>query len=449
MSDLADPKHLVISNGLELFGTMTGVVSDPNVLFPMRQSYRASQWIDPQDGDYALLCDVAPYVPPGMARHWAKPKTVFEVGGNMQPCHALQQDAAQFESLLAWLEGSNVLHIDAQVESEALRGLMRRIEQAKPHLEIHGLSTLSAGHIRRFNMKTGGRALMKRALGSEKVIPPQTHFATLEAALRWLQGAPQDTQYLLKPNSAIGGFGVIYCRAGVPLPDRQLEILRGRRRHVDTWKAIGTVDDGILLEVAVGDFPTNDSVTADFHVASNSVTMVGMSNQILKGRVAYRGISSAPEAAWTRARSEIQQMGERIGRTLGLLGYNGYLNIDVVVPNDPKQPNWLIEMNLRRSAPLNSHILLSRIHGVDWHKRFFVMGVEDEQIQNESISSQQLEELFINEGIMFQSNNGLGAIPMGVFNTHSHTRCSILLIAASGEDLDTLRGRVEEVIHRA
>jgi hypothetical protein len=328
-----------------------------------------------------------------------------------------------------------------QVESEALRRLVLEIERMRPDLEVSGLSSLSAGHVRRLNTKSGGHQLMRDAGVDDDDLPPQTQFPTLPAAEAWLAAASRSNSFLLKPNSAVGGFGIAPFLAGKPAPpDVALEALRGRRRHATTWKAIGTVDDGVIVEQVVGDFGTNWSITADFEVANDlGVRLVGMAVQELKERVAYSGISSRPDGQWRRAEDKVRFYGEKLGRELLRLGYRGFFNIDVAALRSDPSRAWLIELNLRRSAPLNSFLLLERLLGPSWRDHAHIHVSEGQIMISKMWSYDSLIDRINTLGLECHPDQPFGILPYVVAKDDAEPRCAAMILAKDDKQMRGLR----------
>jgi len=170
---------------------------------------------------------------------------------------------------------------------------------------------------------------------------------------------------LVKSNFALGGTGSVMLRAGKPYRRDWVEAIAARAPGKGNGKGKGKKtfawawrEEPYVVERMVGNWRTNISVTLDARQTATRTEIAGLSEQLIEG-LAYRGIRSLDLRLETDYRPRLHTLAEAVGVGLAVRGFAGWFNLDFVLTRDGQC--FLADLNVRRSAPLDLHMLVARI----------------------------------------------------------------------------------------
>lgn len=172
-----------------------------------------------------------------------------------------------------------------------------------------------------------------------------------------------ESALMVKSNFALGGFGSCLVEKASQVELSTLEDLN--RSFLDSEAAKKGVDwawrdEPFVVETVVGNPRTNRSVTVDARCREHGVVeLVGLSEQLLARETHYRGIATPSAPPIVTARPRMETAVESVGAQLAARGYRGHFNLDFVVTDEGTC--HLVDLNVRRSAPLDLHMVLRRI----------------------------------------------------------------------------------------
>ncbi len=282
---------------------------------------------------------------------------------------------------------------------ERLRGLARpariavqiwtnEVAEALEHLCDCGVAldpsttpVLLGSSVRYWNTKIGGGELLAGLSGLAEHLPSSTMVTSLGEAIALAAARP--TPSLLKINDGVGGLGVLELDPGEDLDALELErrLAATAAKKAKGGGARGAPPIGgaplILQELVGGDDTVSPS--ADYWIDAAGVSCVALAEQVLDG-YAYRG-ARFPGRLEPASGARCVEFGRTVAEALRERGYRGLLNVDFLVDGGSV---WVIEMNVRQSAPLDQSLRMTRKHGVGWRERvgFSYLEAEDELVEH-------------------------------------------------------------------
>ena len=263
------------------------------------------------------------------------------------------------------------------VLSETVLSIRDRLRHRYPDLDVRGVPDCPPGLIRYWNSKLGGRDLLLSVPESAARLPPSVVCHGLGQAAALLAQRPYGQRFFIKGNFGAGGSAVMPVRGG----DSDLaERLAAWSKAVASTKSSHWPrfdDEPLLIETAVGPPDNARSLTVDMSIGEDgAIEMIGAGWQILADGVRYQGIWSAPEDPDEALRHRAEVIGAAVAKRLWSRGYAGCFNLDFVVGSG--EDLHLVEINVRRSAPLDQFLLMRRLYGAAWaqqmHLRFLELG---------------------------------------------------------------------------
>jgi len=439
MAAAGDERLIVVANFQELFavhGAGPAVAGSPDQP-PHGQVVKAALW--PDRPGWLLLAPTTPDLPAVGPCYHPPAEVIVPAGAGAVTLAALDDPAARAR-LTAFCAGAARVRILATVHSLGLT----RLAGALGADRVVGLPACPAGLVRRWNTKLGGRDLALAADIPADRMPAQTAMPGLDHALITLRDLRGGGRWLLKPNAACGGFGLVEADGGQEVPERLLGELRGRRTAKASWKSLYDMSEPLVLQQFLGERERNISLTADFEVGPDgSVAFLGVAQQRLQGGFVYQGAAYAPDAPWRLHTDAIIEIGCRLGARMAMERFQGCFNLDFLITPDNRL--WFIELNARRSAPLDQFLVLRRLVGPDWmdrsafdcHEAFPVTGAVD--------GLPALEDRLRRHRLAFR--DGQGVLAFHVSRRGERTCAGLLVIGPTGAAVDTICRRLEDVLH--
>ena len=258
--------------------------------------------------------------------------------------------------------------------------------------------------------------------------------------------APQ--RVVVKSNFSLGGMGTCFLEASEAFDPSSFEATLAFRddegnevpgkKFPWAWQT-----EPFVVERFVGARETNVSITVDarYH-AIEGTEVVGFSEQVLNRGFQYSGIRRLRHTYEMEHATNIKVAVEALGSALGIRGYSGYFNVDFGVTSEGQL--FICDLNVRRSAPLNVHMILRRIRGrtdADPVAYSFLeavdIGAADERILLDRLKS---------DGLLYE--RGRGIIPLFILpgaTTRQTAWASILFVES---DLAAL-GELENAARRS
>jgi hypothetical protein len=217
----------------------------------------------------------------------------------------------------------------------------------------------------------------------------------------------RSSNIVLKSNFSMGGHGVLKFGPEDPFSKERLEGTYQENRPSNADGASKQIpwrwrNEPYLLECFVGEPTTNVSVTSDALISrSGTVAVVGISEQLLSNGFSYLGVKSLP-VTFRPVRMEIIAAMEAVGESLKGWGYRGYFNVDFGVTSDGTI--FVCDLNVRRSAPLDVHMILRRLGSrIDHNFLYWSADRITSPVQTEDDLCERLNEL----GSLFDGRRGL------------------------------------------
>ncbi|MFD1624576.1 hypothetical protein [Azospirillum griseum] len=439
MAAAGDELLIVVANFQELFtvhGATPAIAGTPDQP-PHGHVVKAVLW--PDQPGWLLLAPAAPDIPVAGSCCHPPAEVIVPTGLGAVTLAALDEPVARAR-LTAFCAGAARVRIMATVHSLGLTWLAAALGADR----VVGLPACPAGLVRRWNTKLGGRDLALAAGIPPDLMPAQAAMPSLDHALITLKDLRGGGRWLLKPNAACGGFGLVEANGGQDVPERLLGELRGRRTAKASWKSLYDMSEPLVLQQFLGERERNTSLTADFEVAPDgAVAFLGVAQQRLQRGFVYQGATYTPDAPWRMHSDMIVDIGQRLGARMAVERFQGCYNLDFLVTPDNRL--WLIELNVRRSAPLDQFLTLRRLVGPNWmdhsafdcHEAFPITGAVD--------SLCALEDRLRRHRLAF--HDGQGVLAFHLSHRSERPYAGLLVIGPNGAAVDTIRRRLEDVLH--
>lgn len=272
-------------------------------------------------------------------------------------------------------------------------------------VDVTSEAAVAHGRVFHWNTRVGMRDLFLAddALADVRVPSTICHDGRqLRLAIDRLVG----TKLMVKSNFALGGFGSCLVERELQFElsalddlDRSFLDADGAKKGFDwAWRT-----EPFVVETVVGNPRTNRSVTVDARCRGHGVVeLVGLSEQLLVRETHYRGIATPSAPQIIAARPRMEAAVESVGTQLAARGYRGYFNLDFVVTDEGNC--HLVDLNVRRSAPLDLHMILRRI-GAQYPDLTWYRYVEDMLVT--SATEAELRRKIAAQGRGFGPSGGL------------------------------------------
>jgi hypothetical protein len=263
----------------------------------------------------------------------------------------------------------------------------------------------------------------------------------------WAATRLASDEIVVKSNFSMGGRGVASFGPNKPFTldaiaesfaPARADILGSKQRlSKDThwaWR-----HEPFVVECLVGETATNSSITVDCEITpTGEVALVGLSEQLLVGHFHYTGIRSA--TASSEALSRVKRATLAAGYRLSRYGYRGFFNADFGITKEDAV--FICDLNVRRSAPLDVHMLLQRLESL-WSNSISNYWSCDAWPVETSTESQLLSE-FDKMGVGFDGRNGVLLLSKPFPGHKGENTVAILVLA---EDNDQLEGFLHALQH--
>jgi hypothetical protein len=287
-------------------------------------------------------------------------------------CADILRDDDALDDLVTALTRDGEVEIAFQVYSRHLEKLLRTLEERGVRLG-DSRPTLSARTVHLWNTKVGGQMLLAGIPDAASLRPPATPVHTVRELQTLLDGLDPGADVVVKLNASIGGAGTVVLRRG---SDAQAELTTTASVEPQLKKSWFASREGNgswprLVELMVGSLEENQSITSDFVVAGEDrTTFVGLAEQLLAAGLAYRGCRYDRSLFAPEHVSRIAETGFAVGNVMSRRGYRGPFNLDFVVT--PENKLFLVEINVRQSAPNDQLRLADRLRAAHGHELSFV-----------------------------------------------------------------------------
>jgi hypothetical protein len=353
-------------------------------------------------------------------------------------CSDAVADEALFFSLLKFLKRWAVTQIDFQVYSSPLNRLIDELDNhgARLATSVPRISARTASH---WNTKLGGARLFDYVPSARSCRPPWTIVHSekeVENLVRHLRG---NQSLVVKANHSMGGSGIRHVTKRnsfealrTAKPGKRLA---GKESADEGWPR--------LAEIFVGSADGNRSVTCDFKVdAGGVVEGIGVGEQLLDDGFSYRGCHSLESELPSATHTRIAHVGHELGAEMCRRGYHGPFNLDFVVTQE--NDLFLMEMNVRKSAPLDQFLVASRLTSSLGRSVMFYAR-EDVRITNWSAATQILQFGYrpTNDS-MREGGTTSGALILAIYNGISDESACVF---GFGDTLRDSRQSFESVSH--
>ncbi|MGZ2257073.1 hypothetical protein [Roseobacter sp. A03A-229] len=250
-------------------------------------------------------------------------------------------------------------------EMEDFRGRLARLTSFEETRFISSVGTTFY-----YNSRVGMRELLLSRKELRAAFPGSTVAHTPEQVSSLINNDAEMSVYVVKSNFSMGGVGsaIVSASTGFNLDmlgfdidpnDNLLDTQReysGSKVGSESWD---WTHEPFVVENFVGDERTNKSLTFDGMMDSDGqFEFVGASEQILRDRKCYEGIKSF-DFDCPATIDVCMSLIELVSSLLWTKGYVGPINIDFVRLSDGSI--FLVDLNLRFSAPFPIHRLLQKI----------------------------------------------------------------------------------------
>jgi hypothetical protein len=399
---------------------------DGKLALPHVAGYKAMIWPE-QDGAFIVL---------------PSPIRLTRLATSYLPRPSLLPTAtrtARHEAILRAGEGGRPVRLLYTVLSETILAIRDHLRARYPGLEVRGVPDCPPGLVRYWNSKLGGRDLLLSVPESAALLPPSVVCHSIGHASSLLKRRSSEQHYFVKGNFGAGGSAVLPVRGG----EAHLEELIHHwtqqvvSKKCPDWPRFD--EEPLLIETAVGPPDGGRSLTADFAIDENGyVEMVGAAWQILTDGVRYEGIRAAPDDLDATVRGRVGLVGNAIALRLWNRSYTGCFNIDFVVGDDDAL--HLLEINVRRSAPLDQFLMMRRLYGTDWPQNMHLRFME----QIPAPASPDAEEILDRQGLTFRPDVG-GIMPI---TYPQHGYWPVLFVAHTADQMSALLAGYERATAR-
>jgi hypothetical protein len=248
---------------------------------------------------------------------------------------------------------------------------------------------------------------------------------------------------LVKSNFALGGVGSVMLRAGKPYRRDWVEAIaarvsgkgKGKKTFAWAWR-----EEPYVVEKVVGNWRTNVSVTLDARQTATGTEIAGLSEQMIEG-FAYRGIRSLDPRLETHHRPCLHALTEAVGVGLAARGFAGWFNLDFVLTRAGQC--FLADLNVRRSAPLDLHMLAGRIQQQSGRmSRYRAFEAFRTHLADEDAVDRSLE----TAGLAFDGATGVLPLRCPLADPDQPASLPVLLLAEDEPALDGLAAGLRRVL---
>ena len=268
------------------------------------------------------------------------------------------------------------------------------------------------GRVFDWNTRVGMRELFRSISELSPMIIPSC-ICWDESKVRSSSSELGNDAVVIKSNRSFGGVG----SAILDLSDRfdfslldESNALLGSKKLASKYNAWHSWERPFVVEKLVGDLSTNLSITVDAKcLEADKVEILGCSEQILLNNLQYCGIRNYPNSLDSDVISKIHYAVRILGAALGSRQFSGYFNVDFCVTADSSI--FIADLNVRRSYPLDAHMLLRRINSVAPEKQKLSYRHWDSLVVNTQKGA-SLEEVLDNGNLLY--SRGSGALPISL-----------------------------------
>ena len=356
-------------------------VWNPHQTFP-RVDLKGSSIVEPRNDDYkSSLISISAVSGGFCSRKLCK--DIFESFDITFPCQILHFGEYSKNELLKKISSfDSFKSLNPCVESwetEDFRGRLARVTGFEETRFIP-----STGIAFYYNTRVGMRELFLSKDELRDFIPASIVAHTREQVNSLIKNDVEGNIYIVKSNFSMGGVGSAIIPSytdfhlgmlgfDIDPSDSQLDTEReysGSKVGSESWD---WTDEPFVVERFVGDEKTNKSLTFDGIInIDGQFEFVGASEQILRNGRCYDGIKSF-EFECSNTVDVCISLIEIVSKLLWNRGYAGPINVDFVRGIDGRI--FLVDLNLRFSAPFPIHRLLQKIRSNfrnrDIHYHFF------------------------------------------------------------------------------
>ncbi|MDS4030287.1 MAG: hypothetical protein RKO66_09450 [Candidatus Contendobacter sp.] len=268
------------------------------------------------------------------------------------------QDSANGAALMRIVHEAGAVRLAPCVWTRQAEMIARALE--KEQVAVEAETPCPHGRVFCWNTRVGMRDLFLSIPALADHLPPS--LVCHDAAQVEITAARLGQHDLLvKSNFALGGAGSVMLRAGKPYRRDWVEAIaarasgkgKGKKAFAWAWR-----EEPYVVERVVGSWRTNVSVTLDARQTATGTEIAGLSEQMIEG-LAYRGIRSLDSRLEADHRPRLHALTEAVGAGLASRGFAGWFNLDFVLTRAGQC--FLADLNVRRSAPLDLHMLVARI----------------------------------------------------------------------------------------
>lgn len=232
---------------------------------------------------------------------------------------------------------------------------------------------VAASAVQHWNTKIGGQELLDSIVALRDALPPSTIVTSLAEAATVVSSLARPC--VLKVNQGAGGAGIIALAPGFSTsPAELLEVLSQATAGELGGKLgpAGLAGPYLLQQVVGGDIDSF-SPSVDLCIDDEGVECIAVAEQILDG-FRYAG-ARFPGAIDHAVEQRCVGRATAVAEVLRARGYRGLVNVDLVVDGDRE---WVIELNLRQSAPLDQSLRATARWGEGWRDGHAFRFLEDD-----------------------------------------------------------------------
>lgn len=303
----------------------------------------------------------------------------------------------------------------------------RQAQQMYDALRREGITieaeiTCPHGRIFHWNSRVGMRELFLSIPQLAPYLPPSLVCHDIHQ-VRIASARLSSRKMVIKSNFALGGAGTSMLTKDEHFGDLDT-YAKSKQKAGFSW---AMRDEPTIVEEFIGDAESNLSITVDARQTPAGIAIAGISEQLLIGGFQYAGISSLGSTCLSQHEASLREIAESLGTALARRGYDGWFNFDCVATKAGKLA--LIDLNVRRSAPLDAHAIVNRLARVNGHiavYRFY-------EIVNPGFTNDDdTEERLLRTGLLFDGH--AGTIALTAPDTAA-TTLPLMTIADSDEEL--------------
>jgi ATP-grasp domain len=255
------------------------------------------------------------------------------------------------------------VRLGAQQWTDAMAEVAERLNADGVPLDTRTVPTVSGATVRYWSTKIGTAELLARLPSVAPHVPRSTIVAGLADAIAVAETLAGPS--VLKPNETAGGAGIVALAPGdAPQPDdlaRRMRATVGSHKHPK--KRAVELNGPYLLQERVGT-TASLSPTLDFWIEDERWTCIALAEQIIEDGFRYAG-ACFPGRLDPATAVQCTALGGDIAEELRAHGYRGLLNVDFLVDDERI---WVMELNVRQSAPLDQSLRMTAETGPGWRE---------------------------------------------------------------------------------